>query len=289
MKIEVVVPAENLLGECPLWCERTRRVYWVDGRAPAFHVLDTATGAHTAHALPETTGSICLTEEGSLLVAMVSGVYRLSSDGKVGARVAVAEPNHPANRFNDGRCDRAGRFFTGTMNDKERIPTGVLWRLGPGGDFNAVADDIIVPNSLAFSPDNRRMYLADTYRHVIHVFDYDMDSGHLANRRLFADRVGQTGRPDGSAIDADGCLWNAEYAGSRVVRYTPDGKVDRVIDMPVTQPSCCAFGGARFDELYITSARQRLSPEQLATQPLAGALFVVRPGVQGLPEGRYGG
>lgn len=289
MKVEVACRGENRLGECPLWCGRSRCLYWVDGRAPALHVLEVATGVHRAHVLPETTGSICLCEDGSLLVAMVSGIHRLSSQGVVGERVAGAAPDHPDNRFNDGRCDRAGRFFTGTMNDRQRIPTGVLWRLGPGGDFTALVDDLIVPNSLAFSPDNRRMYLADTYRHVIDVFDYDLDAGLPTNRRRFADLHGSAGRPDGSAVDAEGCLWNAEYAGGRVVRYTPDGRIDRVIELPVTQPSCCAFGGEHLDELYITSARQRLAPGELAAQPLAGSLFVVRPGVQGLPEGRYGG
>jgi sugar lactone lactonase YvrE len=289
MQVEVVCRPANLLGESPIWCVRTRRLYWVDGRAPTLHVLDTATRAEQSHALPETTGSICLCEDGSLLVAMVSGIFRLSGDGVVGERIATPQPNHPDNRFNDGRCDRAGRFYTGTLNDKQRIPTGALWRLGPGGDFTALFDEIIVPNGLAFSPDNRRMYFADTYRQLIEVFDYDIDAGALGKRRVFADLAGGVGRPDGSAVDAEGCLWNAEYAGSRVVRYTPEGQIDRIIAMPVSQPTCCAFGGAHLDELYITSARQRLTPEQLAGEPLAGSLFVLRPGVQGLPEGRYGG
>lgn len=290
MKVDVVVAGTNLLGECPLWCERTKRLLWVDGRAPALHVYDVATRAQQSFDLPETIGSIALCEDGSLLAAMTTGIFRFSlATGKVGEKLASREPQHTDNRFNDGRCDRAGRFFTGTMNDKQRVPTGTLWRLGPKHDFTAMSDDIIVPNSLAFTPDNRRMYLADTYRHVIHVFDYDIDTGALTNKRLFADCNGNPGRPDGSAIDADGCLWNAEYAGSRIVRYTPEGKIDRVIQMPVTQPSCVAFGGDNFDELYITSARQRLTPEQLATQPLAGSVFVVRPGVQGLPEGRFAG
>lgn len=289
MNVDVVCSTSNSLGESPVWCERTRSLFWVDGRAPALHVYDTVTRQHRSHELPETVGSIALCEDGSLLAAMVSGVFRVSAAGVVGARIATAEPNHPDNRFNDGRCDRAGRFFSGTMNDRQRIPTGALWRLGPRHDFTLLIDDIIVPNSLAFSPDNRRMYLADTYRHVIHVFDYDIAEGAISNLRLFADCNGNPGRPDGSAVDAEGCLWNAEYAGGRVVRYTPDGRIDRVIELPVSQPTCCAFGGENFDELYITSARQRLTPEQLAAQPLAGNLFVVRLGVKGLPEGRFAG
>jgi sugar lactone lactonase YvrE len=238
-----------------------------------------------SHPLPETTGSICLTETDGLLAAMTSGIYAVAQDGVLGACLAAPE-NKPDNRFNDGRCDRAGRFIVGTMNDRARLPTGSLWQLSHN-KCRFLADDIIVPNSIAFSPDDDRMYFADTYRHVIFIFDYDLDTGTIGNRRVFSDMTGWTGRPDGSQIDADGCLWNAEYAGSRVVRYTPEGRIDRVIGLPVSQPTSCTFGGPNLDELYITTASQRLSPERLTAEPLAGALFVVRPGVCGLPEGRY--
>ncbi|QDC00703.1 SMP-30/gluconolactonase/LRE family protein [Mesorhizobium sp. 8] len=289
MKADVAVAAENILGECPIWCGRTQTLYWVDGRAPALHALDPAGGGTTRFAMPETIGSICLTEKGDLLAAMTTGVFRLSRGGVLGAMVFAREADQPDNRFNDGRCDRRGRFWVGTMNDKARIATGNLWRIGPDLAATRMAGDIIVPNSLAFSPDDRTMYLSDTYRHEIHAYDFDIDDGTLSNRRLFADLHDRPGRPDGSAIDAEGCLWNAEYAGGRVVRYRPDGRIDRAIELPVSQPSCCCFGGPALDELYITSARQRLSPQELAAQPLAGALFVVRPGVRGLPEARFAG
>ncbi len=288
MNVEVAVAAANTLGECPLWCDRTEKLYWVDGRAPALHTLDPATGETAGFPMPETIGSICLTNDGGLLGAMMTGVFRLSLKGKVGEAVAWREPDQPDNRFNDGRCDRRGRFWVGTMNDKARIPTGNLWRLD-GRDAVRMAGDIIVPNSLAFSPDDRTLYLSDTYRHEIYAYDFDLDDGAISNRRLFSDLHDRPGRPDGSAIDAEGCLWNAEYAGGRVVRYRPDGRIDRVIEMPVSQPSCCCFGGRDLDELYITSARQRLSPGELEAQPLAGALFVVRPGVKGLHEARFAG
>ena len=289
MKVEIVVEARNILGECPIWCGRSRRLCWVDGRAPALHVFDPVTGRTANLPMPETIGSICLTEAGGLLGAMTSGVFHLSTAGKVGAMVVPREADQPDNRFNDGRCDRRGRFWTGTMNDAARVPTGNLWRIGGDGIAARMETGIIVPNSLAFAPDDCTMYLADTYRHAIFAYDFDIDDGAISNRRLFADLTGHPGRPDGSAVDADGCLWNAEYAGGRVVRFRPDGRIDRVIDLPVSQPTCCCFGGPGLDELYITSARQRLSPEESAAQPLAGALFVVRPGVRGLPEARYGG
>lgn len=287
MAVEIVSHERNLLGECPIWCQKTNTLFWVDSRAPSLQAYRPDTGEISSHPLPETTGSVCLTDHGDLLAAMTSGIYRLGVDGTLGVLVAKASSGHPDNRFNDGRCDRHGRFWVGSMNDKARVPTGALWRLSADHSISLMEPDLIVPNSLAFSPDNARLYLSDTYRHRIFVFDYHADEGAISNKRLFSEMEGWTGRPDGSAIDADGCLWNAEYAGGRVVRYTPDGRIDRTIELPVSQVSCCAFGGKDLDELYITTARQRLTPEQLDAQPLAGCLFVARPGVKGLPEGRY--
>lgn len=283
---EPLAGPHSVLGESPVWCDRRQRLLYVDSRAPALRIYDPSSGETVSHALPETTGSICLTETHDLLVAMTRGIHVIGFDGRLGACLAAPEADKPDNRFNDGRCDRAGRFIVGTMNDRARLPTGSLWQLA-GGQCRLLGDDIIVPNAIAFSPDNRRMYFADTYRHVIDLFDYDIDTGDIRNRRRFSDMEGWTGRPDGAQIDADGCLWNAEYAGGRVVRYTPDGRIDRIVKLPVSQPTSCTFGGRNLDELYITSASQRLSPEQRAAEPLAGALFVVQPGVRGLKEGRY--
>lgn len=287
LTVEPIAGPRSILGESPVWCERRQQLFFVDSRAPALLSHDPASGETVSYPLPERTGSVCLTHSDDLLVAMVSGIYSVSATGAVGARVAAPETDKPDNRFNDGRCDRAGRFIVGTMNDRARLPTGTLWQLGGGGACRFLADDIIVPNSIAFNPDDKRMYFGDTYRHAIHVFDYDIGDGSLRNRRLFSDMEGWQGRPDGSQVDADGCLWNAEYAGNRVVRYTPDGRIDRTISLPVSQPTSFTFGGRNLDELYITTASQRLSAEQLVAEPLAGALFVVRPGVCSLNEGRY--
>jgi sugar lactone lactonase YvrE len=283
---DVLQGPTSILGESPVWCDRRQKLFYVDSRAPAARIYDPATGETTSIPLPEITGSLCLTTSDDLLVAMTRSISVLRADGTLGPALAAPETDKPDNRFNDGRCDRAGRFIVGTMNDKARLPTGALWQL-QAGDCRHVADDIIVPNSIAFTPDDKLMYFADTYRHVIHVYDYDIGSGALRNRRLFSDMKGWKGRPDGSQIDAEGCLWNAEYAGGRVTRYTPDGRIDRVIELPVSQPTSCTFGGRNFDELYITTAKQRLTPEQLVAEPHAGAVFVARPGVCGLPEGRY--
>ncbi|MBI3514351.1 MAG: SMP-30/gluconolactonase/LRE family protein [Proteobacteria bacterium] len=286
--IDCLLPIANRLGESPIWCERTSRLYWVDSRGPALHAYDWPTRHHRVAALPEVVGSIALCETGGLLAAMQTGIFRIADDGTVGARLAAPEPDQPENRFNDGRCDRRGRFWSGTMNDHRRDPTGTLWRLGADLTCTAMRRDVIVPNSIAWSPDDRRMYFADTYRNHILAFDFDIEAGTMRAERVFASCPGP-GRPDGSAVDADGGLWNAEYGGGRVVRYAPDGRIDRVIALPVSQPTCCAFGGPALDLLFITTATQRLSDADRAAQPLAGGLFVARPGVIGLPEAGFRG
>jgi sugar lactone lactonase YvrE len=286
-QVEVAARGADRLGECPLWDEREQMLWWVDSRWPAVKRLDPASGAVMMLVLPVVVGSIAFRERGGLLAATKSGIHFLDpASGALEAR-ANPEAHLPENRFNDGRCDRQGRFWAGTMCDVRRDPTGSLYRFEADMTCIKLRNTIIIPNGLAFSPDGRTMYFADTNRHAIWAYDYDPASGAAVNERVFADTG--SGRPDGSCVDAQGCLWNAEYGAWRLVRYTPAGKVDRVIEVPVANPTCCCFGGEDLATLYITTATQRLAPEDLARQPLAGSLLALRPGVQGLPEGRFAG
>jgi sugar lactone lactonase YvrE len=278
-----------MLGESPVWSAREQALYWVDSRAPSMHRYDPSTGTVDSTALPSLVGSIGLRQGGGFILGLRDGVYTTDSFGGELSLLADPERQSPDNRFNDGRCDRQGRFWAGTMNDRSRDPTGALYKIEPDSTCTLMGDDIIVPNSLAWSPDDKRMYFADTYRHSIFVYDFDADQGRLGPRQLFVDTKNHPGRPDGSCIDDSGCLWNAEYAGGRVVRYTPGGVIDTVIDMPVSQPSCCCFGGPDLDILFITSATQRMTPEQKAAEPLAGGLFALRVGAQGMPEPMFAG
>jgi len=173
------------------------------------------------------------------------------------------------------------------MPDTRRTPEGKLYRFDPDHRCHVMLDDVVLPNSIAWSPDDRTMYFADTHRQVIWAFDYDLDDGVISNRRVFKDWTHQAGRPDGSTVDVDGCLWNAMVATGQLVRLTPEGRVDRIIQMPVTNPTCPAFGGSGLDTLYVTSHSQRV-PE-LAREPLAGGLFALDVGVCGLPEPRFRG
>jgi L-arabinonolactonase len=195
------------------------------------------------------------------------------------------EEDRPTTRLNDGKLDRQGRLVFGTMDENPggAHPIGQIWSYEGGARARVLATGVRIANSIAFSPDGRRMYFADTPTRVIRCYDYDPASGDLSGQRVFAALAGP-GFPDGSAIDAGGCLWNAEWGGGRVVRYTPDGRVDRTIAFPCSQVTCCAFGGAMLDVLFVTSARTGLDERALAAQSHAGALFAVNVGVSGIED-----
>ncbi len=201
---------------------------------------------------------------------------------------ATPEAGEADNRFNDGRCDRRGRFFAGSMHEPRTRDAGVLWRFDTLGVATAIAGGVTVANGLAWSPDDRLMYWADTFTQRIWTFDYDIDSGTVANRRLWLDAASNAvGFPDGAAVDAEGCYWSARYMGGAVVRFTPDGRVDRVIEVPTERVTMCAFGGADLRTLYITTAWNRMTDAERAADPHAGGLFAIDAGVTGLPEPRF--
>jgi sugar lactone lactonase YvrE len=239
--------------------------------------------------MPEPIGSFAFRRAGSLLVALKGSVYTFDPRSGRLELFAQPEPDRPQNRFNDGRADRAGRFWAGTMCDVLRESVGSLYRVDPDRTSVKLFNDIVVPNSLAWSPDSKTMYFADTPKQCIWAFEFDLDSGTLGPRRVFRDTAGHPGRPDGSAVDSEGCLWNCEYGGWRVVRYRPDGEIDRTFGVPAANPTCCAFGGPDLQTLFVTSATQRLKPDQLAEQPHAGSVFAMRTTVAGLPESRFAG
>ncbi len=252
ISVDCVVRGPDILGECTVWCGREQLLWWVDIRAPALNCWSPATGEVRALALRETIGSFGLTQSGRKMVAaMKTGLYMLDPHTGELESIAAPEADLPDNRFNDGRCDRSGRFWAGTMADTDRKPAGALYRLDTDRQCTRIRGGLLVPNSIAWSPDNKVMYLADTHVNCIWTYDFDIEAGEITNEQVFADTGGRGGRPDGSCVDADGCLWNAEYGGSRVVRYRPDGAIDQIIALPVSNPTCCCFGGKDFDTLYI--------------------------------------
>jgi sugar lactone lactonase YvrE len=287
---QCVFAGRDALGEVPLWHEPTQILWWIDVRAPNIQCWNPATGEHRRFELPtKSVGSWAFRQKGGMLVSLQDGLYGFDPvDGHVN-RLLQLEAEIEGHRLNDGRCDNRGRFWIGTMHDTVRNPTGSLYRVNPDLSVHKAFDAVNIPNSIAFSPDDKRMYFADSPAKKIWVFDFDLDDARLSNRRVFVDCAADPGVPDGSAMDQDGCLWNANYGGGRIVRYTPGGEVDRVIALPVTQPTCCTFGGAQLDTLYITTATQKLTPQELATQPLAGALFAMPTGSRGVRVPSFAG
>ncbi len=274
----------DLLGEGPVWCGREEALYWVDIRAPAVRRLKD--DAVTSWAMPEQVGSLALRESGGILVALKSALSVFDPATGGIAKIADAPPGHHAGlRFNDGKCDRQGRFWVGTMRAGDEKASGFLYRLD-GGGCTKVLDGIEIPNSLCWSPDGRTMYFSDSPKRVIWAFPYDPASGAIGERRVFASLPAPM-VADGGTVDAEGYLWSANYGGWRVTRFAPDGSVDRVVPVPASNITSCAFGGPDLGTLFIVSAYQGLRDEARAKQPAAGGLFAIDVGVKGLPEARY--
>jgi sugar lactone lactonase YvrE len=249
---------------------------------------DWATGRTHEVAVGGPVGSIGLARDGRLVAALEAGIALV--DPATGALEPLADIAHqrPEMRLNDGRCDPAGRFWVGSMREALDEPAGVLYRVEPDGRVVAEADDIICSNGLAFSPDGRTMYHADSRRRTVWRYAYDPATGAATDRQVFCVASEGEGRPDGAAVDAEGCYWIARYAGWRVVRHAPDGSELFTLRVPVENPTMCAFAGDDLSTLVITSARGSLTDDQLRAQPLAGSVLAVEVAVAGLPEPRFG-
>jgi L-arabinonolactonase len=287
--IEVISDeVRNILGEGVIWDARSSSLLWTDIENSELWILDPAGKIKTLKA-PERIGSFALREAGGLVVAFASGFAFW--DPATGDRKDIEkfEAHLPHTRLNDGGTDRQGRFLAGGFDERGGKPISSLCRLDFDLSVHTVLREICCANSLCFSPDGHVMYFADTPKGVIWRFAYDVDAGLPHDQTVFATFADQPGSPDGSCVDADGCLWNAQWSGGRVVRYSPSGQIDRVIELPVRNPTCVAFGGVDLDILYITTARYLMKPEELAAEPLAGALFALQPGVFGLAGQRFAG
>jgi L-arabinonolactonase len=271
----------NILGEGVIWDSESSALLWTDIEKAELCVLDSSGRIKVAKA-PERLASFAVRETGGLVAAFASGFAFWDPKSDHREDIQQFEAHLPHTRLNDGGTDRQGRFLAGGFDEKHGKPISSLCRLDFDLSVHTLLTDICCANSLCFSPDGRVMYFADTPKGVIWRFEYDIDEGVPFNRQTFATFEDQPGTPDGSCMDADGCLWNAQWSGGRVVRYTPTGQVDRVIKLPVRNPTCVAFGGVDLDVLYVTTARYRMSPDEIQAEPLAGALFAMNPGVTGL-------
>jgi sugar lactone lactonase YvrE len=267
-------------------------LYWIDIPLGKIYRWHAPSDQLSQWQLPEMVGSMSLCTSGEWIVAMETGIYqvKLLSEGLC-THEKLAQVEHPTQlmRFNDGRCDRQGRFFSGTMlNDtKAGMRVGSFYRFNNDYQLTRLWGDLIVPNGLAFSPDGATMYLADTHpsRQTIWAFDYDTDTGTPHHQRVFVDMHHHQGRPDGAAVDAEGCYWICATDAGLVSRFTPQGKLDKSIAVPTAKPAMCAFGGNNLDTLFVTSLkRPGISEEE---DPHAGRIFALQPSVKGLAEPQF--
>ena len=286
---QCVLDIKASLGECPVWSAAEQVLYWVDINAPTLNRFDPASGRNTAVPMPEAIGSFALRRDGGFVVALRSGFWLARQDGALTRKVADApyDPSH--HRFNDGRCDPQGRFLAGYMNERRDASTAALMRLDPDFTQTRVLAGLTISNGLAFSPDGRTMYHADTPTQTIRAYDYDAASGTPANPRVLARFADEGDRPDGGAVDRHGCYWTALYRGGSVLRISPDGRALARFPVPAMCPTMCAFGGPGLGTLYVTSARQMRAAEELERLPHSGGLFAMAVDVPGLPEPAFAG
>lgn len=286
---ECVLDIRASLGECPVWSADEHALYWIDINAPALNRFDPASGKNTAWPMPESIGSFALRERGGFVVALRGGVWFADRSGKLERKIADAPYDVAHYRFNDGRADPGGRFWVGSMNEKRDANTAALYRLDRSGTLVEVVAHIMISNGLAFSPDARTLYHADTPSRAIDAYDYDRASGTIANRRPFARFSGETDRPDGAAVDSDGFYWIAFYRGGKIVRLSSKGERVAEFRVPAMCPTMCAFGGADLKTLYVTTARQQREADELARLPMSGGIFAMRVDTPGMPEPRFAG
>lgn len=276
------------VGEGPVWDPRRGRVIWVD--IPNGHVLSTdpADGSTQFRELDRAVGVVLPRASGSYVAALQDGFYALADAGEP-ELIAAVEADDPVTRFNDGEIDPQGRLWAGTMGWEAEPGRGALYRLDPGGSVTQVLDDITISNGLGWSPDGATMYYADTATARIDRFDFDPVSGDVANRREFVTIHHGGGRPDGLTVDSEGAVWVATWGGYGVHRYLPDGTLDAVIPLPVSNVSSIELGGPDLRDAFITTAWELLSEEEHAAQPLAGSLFHTRVEVPGLARVPFAG
>ena len=288
-QLELVLDARADLAEGPSWDAETRRLIWVDITAGAVHRFDPASGDDERFEIGQSVGAAVPTSDDRLALAVRDGFAILDpATGGIG-RIADVEADLPETMMNDGKCDPAGRLWAGTKDVEGSRPLGSLYRLGADRRPTRILTGLTVSNGLGWSPDGATMYFIDSPTQRVDMFEFDVETGDVANRRSMLDFPREFGLPDGMTVDEEGLLWVAFWSGSAVRRIHPDGRVVAEVELPVSQVTSCAFGGDDLSDLYLTSARDGLSGAQLREQPHAGSLFRLRLGVRGLPQRPFAG
>nr|WP_293551232.1 SMP-30/gluconolactonase/LRE family protein [Parvibaculum sp.] len=272
------------MGEGALWHPERHVLFWFDILGKELHWCNADGSGIGSHALEMTASAAVWIDSDTLLLAADDGFHRYSIRDRSFSLLAPLEADRPGNRSNDGRCDPWGRFWVGTMDRQAAPGRGALHMLGADLQPRCLKESLTIPNSIAFAPDRRHAYLSDSAEQTIFTLELDPESGEILDEHVFATTKGEQAVPDGSVVDSEGYLWNAQWDGWRVVRYRPDGKIDRIVELPVQRPTCPAFGGPDLRTLFVTSSREGLTASDLEKQPAAGGVFAFQADISGLPE-----
>ena len=287
--VQLLLDAGALLGESPFWHAAEARLYWVDIEGRKIHRTDPVTGTDEVMEVPQQVGCIAPRASGGLVAALENGCALIDRWGAAPRAFGPAVlADKPEQRFNDGRVDAAGRLWVGSLTSDKANPAATLYRLDPDGSLTEILGGLTTSNGAAFSPDGGTFYHADTPTHAIRAYDVDTAAGTLSGGRIFHQFEHGNGRPDGAAVDAEGCYWSALWDGWRIVRFSPAGEPIQTVDLPVQRPTMLAFGGPDLQTAFVTSAGKNLTDEERAKQPNAGGIFTFRVDVPGLIQQDFG-
>ena len=290
--VQHIAALKNQTGEGPLWSPAEKALYWVDIPGHAFYRLDSSSGQHQKFEMGFSIGAIGFAESGRLVMATKRGFALFDLTTQHLTWLGDPKGDKSYLRFNDGKVDRQGRFWAGTMFEEpseDKTGAGCLYRLDPAGSIHLMEQGLFISNGIGWSPDNRTMYLTASTPQVLYAYDFDPVTGNISRRRPFVQYPATEGAavPDGLTVDSEGYIWSASWGGWKVMRYDPQGHKVAEIKLPTQCPSSCAFGGADLNELYITSATSGLNTSEQAAQPFAGELFRVKVAAKGLLEPKF--
>ncbi len=291
LRIELLIDAGAALGEGPLWDVAEQRLYWIDGWGMKVHRCDAGGGGLVSHDVPSEVGAIIPRTDGGTILALRDGLYGFDFESGAMGKIIDPDPGHGRIHINDGKVDRQGRLIIGYTDDEETDPLARVFRFDADLTVHQLDEGYICVNGPCWSLDGRTLYLADSPLRTIFAYDYDIASGGVSNRRVFADfeTLGISGFPDGATVDAEGCVWSVRLFGGGLVRLTPDGAVDRTLGLPVESPTSIGFGGPDLDILYVTSMSQPWG-DWAPREPEAGGLFAIHDlGVRGVEELQFAG
>jgi len=290
MKFTRLETTRCMVGEGPVWDEAEQALYFIDIVGAMVHRYDWRTAQTRSWKVPGVIGSMALRKRGGAIVALVDGVHALDFDTGEVTPLAIATDRHPRAQFNDGKVDRRGRFLVGSTDSSltDTQPYGNIYRLDADHILSMIDTGIHISNGPCWSPDNKTFYFSDSLVHAIYAYDYDIETGEVANRRLFAETKELGGIPDGATVDADGLMWMAICEGRKIVAFRPDGKVERIVETPMNLPASVMFGGPDLDLLFVTSIDPTLLKR--AGEEGGGHSFVIEGlGARGIAEPRYAG